>query len=388
MVLPLPMAHKTLKPHKTQSALFHDSIKGKVRFSFVVAGRGSGKTTIAKKRIVHALLNGKPGDEFFYGLPTYEQARRVAWKDLKNLVPHAFKAYENESNMQIRTTLGTWLYVFGLQAPERVEGQQWAGVVIDESSDQQPGMFNKSVRPALTEKKGWAWRIGVPKRFGIGAPEFQKACLDAQSGDDPESKFYHWRSDTVLSEKEVESAKRRLDVKDFEEQMGGVWVTVSGLVYHAFSAGNIEAVQYNPAKPLIIGSDFNVSPMAWTIAQPTTVMERVQFDGIDVIDEIWEENANTLDTLRFLKSKYPDHDNFVYFFGDATAKSKHTNASISDYDCIFGYNGFPLKQVDYPDSNPAVLDRIASVNAALMSADGSIRLRIASHCEQIGRAHV
>lgn len=381
----LPLAHKTLRPHPVQSALYHDSVEGRVRFSYVIAGRGSGKTTIAKKRIVRGLLKGNAGDEFFYGLPTFEQARRVAWRDLKNLVPPAFKEYENDSNMVIRTTLGTWLYVFGMQAPERVEGMQWAGVVLDESSDQLPGMFDKSVRPALTEKKGWAWRIGVPKRFGVGAPEFQQACLDADSGKDSESKFYHWRSDTILDPKEIESAKNRLDVKDFEEQMGGEWVTVSGLVFHSFSDENIIPIGYDPDKPLIVGSDFNVNPMAWVIAQPTSTIERIPTDGIDVVDEIFLENANTLDTLRLLKAKFPDHHLPVYFYGDATAKSRHTNASISDYDIIFGYNGFPLKNVIYPDSNPAILDRIASVNAALRSADGTIRIRVGSHCANLIR---
>lgn len=384
--MPLPLAHKTLRPHPVQSALYHDSVSGRVRFSLVVAGRGSGKTTIAKKRIVRALLSGNQGDEFFYGLPTFEQARRVAWKDLKNLIPPQYKEYENDSNMRIRTTVGTELYVFGMQSPERVEGMQWAGCVLDEMSDQLPGMFDRSVRPALTEKKAWCWRIGVPKRFGIGAPEFQQACLDAEAGKDPESKFYHWGSDTILDEQEIKSARNRLDGKDYEEQFGGQWVTVSGLVYHSFSDENaVPGIAYDPAKPLLIGSDFNVSPMAWTIAQPTVTIEQIPYKGIDVIDEIYHENANTLDTLRFLKQAYPEHSLPVYFYGDATAKSRHTNASISDYEIIFGYNGFPLKQVNYPDSNPPVLDRIASVNAALRSADGTIRVRISPNCQHLIR---
>lgn len=379
----LPLAYKTLKYHPTQAALYHDSVSGKVRHSLVVAGRGSGKTTVAKRRIVRALLKAKPGEKFLYGMPTYDQVRRVAWQDLKKLIPEDFKEYENDSSMKIITKVGTELYCMGMQQPERVEGTQWSGMIIDEMSDHIPGMFDRSCIPALSEYRAWTWRIGVPKRYGTSAPEFKEAFDMAASGFMPDSKAYHWRSDSILSKEEIESNKRRLSQKDYDEQFGAEWVGTSGLVYFAFSDANIGNVAYNPNKPLIVGSDFNVSPMAWVLAHPRTSMYRLEQDGIEVFDEIYEENTNTLETLRLLHQRYGNHKDLVYFFGDATARSRKTSASMSDYVIIENFNGFPTRQLAYPESNPPVADRIAAVNAALENASGKNRIVIDSRCEHL-----
>ena len=70
---------KVLRPHKVQYRLWHCT----ARFVGVPAGRRSGKTEIAKRRLVLALSQPKPWHDprYFYGAPTRDQAKRIAWQD-------------------------------------------------------------------------------------------------------------------------------------------------------------------------------------------------------------------------------------------------------------------------------------------------------------------
>jgi hypothetical protein len=153
-----------LRYHAQQAAMW----RTKKRFVAAACGRGSGKTELARRRIVRFLPIKKPWADpmYFYALPTFAQARRVAWKKIKALIPREWCTKINESEMLIETVFGSSLYVVGMDKPQRIEGDQWDGGVVDESCDQKPKAFDLSIRPALTHRNGWCWRIGVPKRHG------------------------------------------------------------------------------------------------------------------------------------------------------------------------------------------------------------------------------
>src|SRR3972149_4289987 len=185
----LPEAWRSLRYHEKQSALW----RSRHRFIGVAAGRGSGKTEIARRKIVVSLAIKKlwPDPMYFYALPTYKQARRVAWRKILGLMPKDWIVEKNETDMMIRTKFGSMLFVVGMDKPQRIEGDQWDGCIIDESSDQKPGSFALSILPALSHRKGWCWRIGVPKRVGIGASEFRKFCFEDAD------EYYTWSSEDI-----------------------------------------------------------------------------------------------------------------------------------------------------------------------------------------------
>lgn len=156
----------TLRPHRLQSAAWYTDKK----FVILACGRGSGKTELARRRSVYnlAVTHRLPMAYHGYALPTYSQARRVAWEPLKSLVPKEWIADLKEGEMSIETIFKSKLMVVGLDKPQRVEGTQWSSFVVDESCDVKPGTFNKSIMPALTHHCFSCWRIGVPKSQGPG----------------------------------------------------------------------------------------------------------------------------------------------------------------------------------------------------------------------------
>ena len=374
-----------LRPHPVQSRLW----RCPTRFAAVVAGRGSGKTELARRRIVYHLAIKKPWPNpiYIYTLPTYRQAERIAWEPIIKLIPKEWLVEgTSKSTLTIKTIFGSTLYIVGMDKPHRIEGLQIDGGVDDESSDQKPGIFNKTVRPMLTARNGWYWRIGVPKRAGIGRVEFQAffktgtqytvSNYDVKPSPSQVSSFW-WESADILTEEELESVKSTTNEQDFKEQYQAHFLDMGGSVYHAFTNDNIsEAAQYDPTRRIFVGMDFNVDPMSWVLCHFV--------DGkLIVFDEVFLRNTNTEASLRYLKNKYSYHDQGWTFVGDASSRARKTSASRSDYLIIKNFEGFGDKKVVFARRNPPILDRVATVNSGLCNAKGERRIVINPNCKHL-----
>ncbi len=367
-----------LRAHPQQAALW----RAKERFVAVLAGRGSGKTEIAKRRLVRYLPIRKPWPDprYFYGAPTRHQAKRIAWEHLKKLIPNEWiLGLPMESELRIETVFGSSLQVIGLDQPQRIEGVQWDGCVIDESSDIKPKTFDLSIAPTLIWRNGWCWRIGVPKRQGIGAAEFRRLCEFGESGEDTNTTTFSWPSADIVPEAVLLDARKRLDIKDYREQFEACWETSGGLIFHAFDNHmNVRPCEYVVGKPLVVGCDFNVDPMAWVIGH------RYQ-DRLEIFDEIWLRNTNTAEALKVLATRYADHRGGIEFYGDASSQSRATSSHQTDYLQILNDPDIDRlrRAVHFPRSNPSRVDRFATCNALFCHADGDRRCFVAPNCKHL-----
>jgi hypothetical protein len=348
------------------------------RFVAAACGRGSGKTEIAKRRLAYHLAIKKPWPDpkYFYAAPTVNQAKRISWQSFMNLIPKKWITHISLMDLKITTIFGSELWIIGLDKPQRIEGVQWDGCVVDESCDIKPGTFDLSILPALSHRKAWSWRIGVPKRFGVGAAEFRDFWQRGIDGHKDIDSF-NWPSSDILSEDDLRYAKENLDPRDFAEQFQASWLTVSGQIYSSYNPyENIKPCHYDPEKRLCVGMDFNVDPMCWIIGHNYA-------DRFEVIDEIFRRNTTTVECLSILWQRYKDHEGGFSFYGDATSRAKKTSASKSDYVQIYNDERFQSKKVLFPDKNPAIHDRFAAVNALLCNADGERRLYVDSSCKNL-----
>lgn len=362
----------TLRPHQQQSIAWRSQAKTVA----LLAGRGSGKTEIAKRRALRELCIDRPDVpeiNLAYVLPTFNQAKRSAWRSLKALIPDRWRREKlvaiSESELTITfVPTGATLYVVGADKPYRIEGSQYVFVVIDEASDQKPGIYTQTVAPATTHYNGKVWCIGVPKRTGIGRKWYKKFCQDAEL-------FLTWRSETVLSKEQLVVARTNMSGDEYDEQMGAEWLEVGGQIFYAFTADNIndEHATYNSDLRIFVGQDFNVSPMSWTIGH--IVDNRyLQFD------ELRLKNTNTQASLDHLYNLYGTHDNGWTFTGDASGRSRKSSASNSDYTLIRNDDRFTDKRVLYDNSNPAIKDRFASCNSLFCNTLGERRYYVSSEC--------
>ena len=358
------------------------------------AGRQSGKTVLCCRKLVRHLpmetWHGKPGRYAYVG-PTREQAKRIAWDLLKGLVNPMWLAEDPlETELKIVTIWGSELLIFGFDRPKRMEGIAFDGVVVDESSDIKPRAVEETIVPALSERNGWLVRTGVPKRAGVGALEYKRICEDKSLG----YEFFHWSTEDFRTEEQLQHLRAQLSKKEYEEQIQGKAVDVGNLAFHAFSKvgddsgiGNVLSgpeTEYDKNRPIIVGTDFNVEPMAWCLAH-------IHNSSVYVFDEVWLLNTNTRATLNELYKRYGDHKAGWVFTGDATSKARKTaatSASPSDYAIIrqdgrFKGNGKKGVVITYPKSNPAIKDRLASCNAMLCNANDERRVFINPSCTHL-----
>ncbi|HEU0227602.1 MAG TPA: terminase family protein [Arachidicoccus soli] len=409
--------------------------KTKAQFVAVAAGRGSGKTEIARRRVVRFLPVKKPWPDpvYVYALPTINQAKRLAWDKIIQLIPTDWIKKVNQSDMSIRTIFGSTLYVLGMDNPQRAEGLQYDGVILDESCDQKPKVFDLSILPALSHRNGWCWRIGVPKRHGIGSRDFKRFYDLGSSNigfvsnnfcdlsdnereetvtdsdlytDESESEriiveSYSWPSSDIIDSDKLTWAKSNLDARDYNEQYNASWESANGAIFYGFidkllPEGNLDSsIRYNPQYPLIIGQDFNVDPMAWIIGQHIPANDNnngnngSKIDRFNVIDEIYIRNTNTVASLvelhKIITTKYSPNA-VVHFYGDATARARKTAASYSDYVHIQQFiseGKFKGGRIFFLKKNPRTTDRFAACNAMFCNAKNERRLFIHPQCKHL-----
>ena len=381
MTTPLTPAWTTLRYHPEHARLWYT----KSQYCAVAAGRGSGKSELARRRVVRYLQVTRPWSDplYFYALPTFAQAKRVAWGPIKRLIPKRWIRKISETELFIETIFGSTLYVLGMDKPSRAEGVQWDGGVLDESGDQRPGVFDTTFVPAFSHRRAWCWRIGVPKRYGVGTADFKAFFDRGASGEDPDIQSFTWPSRDILTAEALRFARDNLDPVDFSEQYEANWEKAGGAVFHAFAKdGNISPhVVYRPDATLIVGSDCNVNPMCWVLAHKVRAADGVE--ELHVFDELVIRNTNTERTLSELHKRYGRHASGWAFFGDATGRARKTAAAESDYLQIRNDRRFEGARVFYPRSNPSVVNRFAACNALFRSASGRRRCKIHPKCKRL-----
>ncbi len=373
-----------LRFHRTQSELW-DS---KARFCVVPAGRRSGKTELAKRKLVTKALEGPKGifneANFFAGAPTRDQAKRIYWEDLKALIhPKFYDGKPKESDLVIKLINNVSISVVGLDVPERIEGSPWDWGILDEYGNMKEQAWDANIRPALADRKGGCWLIGVPE----GRNHYYKMYKTAQEDTTGEWGAYHWFSSDILPPEEIESAKKRMDTLTFQQEFEGSFVTFQGRVYYPFQDEiHCGKLNYDKNKPLILCFDFNVSPGICAIIQEQKIHyklgnKRFRNTGTGIISEVYiEKDSNTVKVCKGVLEQFGDHEGEVLCYGDASGGSKGSaKISGSDWDLV-KEELTPYFQgrirFRYPKKNPSERSRINSVNSRLLSTTNIVRLMV------------
>jgi hypothetical protein len=176
-----------------------------------------------------------------------------------------------------------------------------------------------------------------------------------------------------VPEAEVEAAKRELDSKSFRQEYLATFETYSGLIYYNWNP-KVNVINSPPQITertlLHIGMDFNVTPLVAAISV-------VENGVITFFDEIRMDGSNTYEMTEEIRNRYPN--NRIYCYPDASGQARKTSSHTSDHK-ILQHAGFVIKARGV---NPAVRDRIASVNSNLLSMTGDTRLFVTPNCKNI-----
>lgn len=390
-----------LRAHAGQSGYYRTPY----RFTVVPAGRRSGKTEIAKRRLVRAVqrtCRSWPA-AFFAGAPTRDQAKRIFWNDLKSMVRADLIEDLSESELKITLINKNELWVLGLDVPERVEGKSWDGCAVDEYGNMKEKAWPENIRPALSDRLGWADLIGVPEGRNHYYDKYQMALSEMRErGEASEWGAFHWKSSDILPASEIESARRELDELTFQQEYEGSFINFEGRAYYVYSE-EIHCARlrdkYDPKNALAFCFDFNVEPGVAAVAQEMRLPGQYERDkkghaipsrpvfGTAWIGEVWiPRNSNTKAVALKLVEDWKSHTGPVRCYGDATGGNRGSaKLDGSDWDIIAqvfrearSAGVVKWRDVEFrvKEANPRERARVNAVNTRLLTTSGLVRMMV------------
>lgn len=205
------------------------------RFRVVNCGRRFGKTTLAILEMVAKAIS-KPNLKIAYVAPTYQQARDIAWQELKKITePIINNVNESRLEIELITTQGktSTIVLRGWESIETLRGQKFDFIVIDEIASMRNWWVNwqEVIRPTLTDTKGHGLFISTPKGFNHWYDIFN---LESK---DEDYKSFHFTSydNPFLPKEELDKARKELTEDRFAQEYLADFRKTEGLVYKEFS---------------------------------------------------------------------------------------------------------------------------------------------------------
>lgn len=294
------------------------------------------------------------------------QAKRIFWKDLKDLTEPFWASRPSESELIIRAINGSELHVLGLDQPARIEGTMWHGGVLDEYGNMKPETWPEHVQPVTSDTGAWVDFIGVPE--GRNHYWDLKQAMAGVDGWD----FFTWKSADVLPPEVIAAAKASLDDSAYAQEYEASFEQRRGLVYPAFGAANkVRGIRFDPKAPLYyLACDFNAGekPMFWVLILPGKL-------GYYAVWELCKVNCNTQESCGHLIQFFRQQgfQGKIEIVGDPYGSQRHVAASRSAYQIMREMLSPWLGRdpVIKHRNVHSINDRVDAMRALIKTADGT-----------------
>ena len=331
--------------------------------------------------------------------PVLRDSIERSWFELleRNEIPYD---HQKSENLVTLTEPGSEILFRSANEFERLRGTNIAWFAFDEltycEKEAWWRMMGRLRHPLATQLSGIAaW---TPKGFDWVYDLF----IGPNKTDDYEAVLATPRENTHLPNDFYDTLARTYDPQFAKQEIEGEYLNIfAGRCYYAFDrATHLRTVNYDPLCPICWSLDFNINPMSSVILQfidTTTradLMNGRRFQRAHVLDEIWIQNATTLQACEEFGNRthqWAEHARGglqVAIYGDASGGARQTAGSgaPSDWETVRQwFNRHPEYHVSYKyrKANPFQKDRVAAVNGALRTATGLINMLIDARCKHL-----
>lgn len=217
----MPVIKIPYTPRLIWRDVIHPALKDK-RFAVLVCHRRFGKTIgsineLIKKAVQNKLLM----PQYAYIAPYLKQAKLIAWKWLlyyTNPIPGR-KVNKSELFVELPSMYsgspGARIYIIGSDHPDALRGIYLDGVIIDEYAQIKQGVYGEVVRPALADRKGFAYFIGTPK----GQNQFYELYQKGKTNENYFTCLYRYDETGILDDDEVEMMRAEMTEAEFRQEL-------------------------------------------------------------------------------------------------------------------------------------------------------------------------
>ena len=320
----------------------------------ICGGFGSGKTKAATVRLLKLMLS-EPGINTLLGMPTYDLLRLRAIPGVEEDLQQLGIGYNlNKSEWAIYIHGFGSIYFRSYDNPQRWIAFEVSHTILDEldtlKKDKAEIVWRKAMERTrqVAKRRNTIGCVTTPDQ-GIGGFTYDRWVKNAT--DDYEIIKASTYSNPYLPPDYAESIRAQYDPVMADAYLNGEFVSLNqNKVYHQFDRRKHHTDRtIKHGERLHVGIDFNIGGCCAVVcvidgAKPIAVDEFVAHDTQDFCTRL---------------AKYDGNKIIVY--PDASGKAGRTNAAVSDLD-IIEQNGF---RVDAPRANPAIRDRVNSVNGLL-----------------------
>ncbi|HLH96383.1 MAG TPA: hypothetical protein VKW08_14810 [Xanthobacteraceae bacterium] len=274
---------------RPQFRAFH---KRSERFACIVAHRRAGKTVAC----VHELQRGAVScklerPRFAYLSPFLKQSKQVAWDYLRAAMGsvRGVGASAHETELRADYANGGQVRLYGADNPDALRGIYLDGVVLDEYADMDPRVWSEVIRPALSDRRGWAVFIGTPRGRNAFFDLWRRAS--AENG---------WfalmlkASETgLIAAAELALARRELSEAQYAQEFecsfdaAVIGAYYGALMREAERTGRIAGVPYDPAAPVWTAWDLGIRDataiwFAQVVGREVRLIDYYEASGVDL----------------------------------------------------------------------------------------------------------
>lgn len=241
-----------------------------------------------------------------YIAPTYQQARDIAWQELKRGVGRAAqKIDETRLEITIKTIKGgtSSIYLRGWEAVESLRGNRFDFLVLDEVASYRNFWigWHEVLRPTLTDTKGHALFISTPKGYNH--------VYDLYNIQDSDYQSFHFTSydNPYIPREEIDKAKQEISEDRFAQEYLADFRKTEGLVFKEFSR-TLHVTNDEPRTIVDV-----IAGIDWGYTNPAA-SHRIRIDADRhywVDDEFYKTNQTTEQIIESVRLKkvnkvYPD----------------------------------------------------------------------------------
>jgi len=253
------------------------------RWACIVAHRRAGKTVACiQKLVASAVSTEKTNARFAYIAPFYVQSKDVAWAYLKQFTQQIPGVTANEGELHITFGHnGARIRLYGADNYDRMRGIYLDGCILDENGDMDPRAWAEVIRPALSDRKGWATFIGTPK----GRNAFFDVHRMAEQSETWFSLVLRASESGLIDDDELADARQTMTPEQYEQEyecsfdaaiLGAYYAS---LISDADREGRITDVPLDPTLPIHTAWDLGIgdSTAIWVFQAGPEGMRLVDF---------------------------------------------------------------------------------------------------------------